>query len=145
MSSYAERLATELRLAYEAHDRDALERGLRRMVSTMHYSGPVEDRQRQSDCSKGKDCTCGRTIQRETCMERTATKRPHGARDGDLCPDCGWTCNVCVCEAPAWRELGTFTKPVNSATFDGTLHCTKAACECTSWPQAKTCMHRRAA
>jgi hypothetical protein len=89
----------------------------------MHYSGPVEDRQRQSDCSKGKDCTCGRTIQRETCMERTA-----GAE-----------------REPAQATPATPAKPVNSATFDGSLHGTKAECECTSWPQAKTCMHRRMA
>jgi hypothetical protein len=125
MSSYAERLASELRNAYEAHDRDAFDRATRRMVQTMHYTGPVEDRQRAvSDCAKGKGCTCGRTIQRETCMERTGGASAQPAREP-------------VHEAPQ--------HPVNNTTFAGSVHCTRPECECTSWPQAKTCMHRRTA
>jgi hypothetical protein len=88
MTSYAERLAIELRNAYEAHDRDAHDRALRRMVETMTYTGPIPKRE-----------------------------QVHGAP-----PD-----------------------SVNNATFAGSLNCTLSACECKTWPQAKTCMHRRTA
>lgn len=91
MTSYADRLAIELRNAYEAHDRDAHERALRRMVETMAYTGPIPTQNREL-----------------------------------------------VREQPQ--------HPVNNVTFAGSLHCTKPeGCDCTSWPQAKTCMHRRTA
>lgn len=95
MTSYAERLAIELRNAYEAHDRDAHDRALRRMVETMTYTGPVP-------------------AQKPQTLARDAVRTSQ--------PD-----------------------SVNNATFAGSLHCAKDACDCTSWPQAKTCMHRRTA
>jgi hypothetical protein len=39
-SSYARRLATTLRNAYEVHDRDAFDKAIARMVETMEYTGP---------------------------------------------------------------------------------------------------------
>ncbi len=39
--SYATRLATDLRNAYEDHDRDRFEAALARMVRTMVYTGPT--------------------------------------------------------------------------------------------------------
>jgi hypothetical protein len=157
MTSYAERLAQELRNSYEGRDRDALERALRRMVATMHYTGPVEDRQRPSDCAKGKDCTCGRTIQRETCQERTMIRhRPHGTVDGDYCPECGWTCNVCTCKTLAARPvldlvdpetLGSRPWAVVQARTQLTPECTRKllGCECTTPEQRSQCMFRATA
>jgi hypothetical protein len=90
VSSYAERLATELRNAYEAHSRDAFEAALKRMVDTMTYAGPVEHagevwpgpkaritlRELESanllkGCTRRLDpCTCGSPAEQATCMHR---------------------------------------------------------------------------
>jgi hypothetical protein len=74
MTSYAERLAQELRTSYEGRDRDALERALRRMVATMHYTGPVEERKPSSDACARKllGCECTTHEQRSQCMFRAA-------------------------------------------------------------------------
>lgn len=41
--SYATRLATGIRNAYDAHDRDHLERELARMVAALEYTGPLPE------------------------------------------------------------------------------------------------------
>jgi hypothetical protein len=91
MSSYATRLATSLRNAFDAKDRVMFEQELDRMVRNLTYTGPIP----------------------RTNDERTL---PGIAR--------------AVAAAPN--------------VFDGTPHCSKHACDCKTWPQAKTCMHRRA-
>lgn len=74
MSSYAERLATELRNAYEAHDRDAHDRALRRMVDSMTYAGPaVPTRERAihvPTCRRFNGCVCSSPEQVAQCMHR---------------------------------------------------------------------------
>jgi hypothetical protein len=41
MSNLAQRLATDLRNAYEGHDREAFERHLARMTAALEYTGPT--------------------------------------------------------------------------------------------------------
>lgn len=80
MSSYAERLAIELRNAYEAHDRDAHERALRRMVQGMAYAGPVDasgivkSDTRNCTMPDHLGCQCESDAQRSTCMYRGITR-----------------------------------------------------------------------
>lgn len=92
MSNYAERLATSLRNAYEAHDREAFEHELRRMVATMKYTGPTTNDERAEpppvqwpQAIPGADrngaakacarvlhpCECETEQERSVCMHRT--------------------------------------------------------------------------
>jgi hypothetical protein len=108
MSSYVERLATELRNAYEAHDRDAFDRALKRMADAMVYAGPVPSTRRAipvPTCTRFGGCVCTTGVQVALCMHRrpepdlepSSLRRPHGTVDGDYCPECGFTCNLCAC------------------------------------------------
>lgn len=70
MSSYAERLAVDIRTAYEGRDREALESTLKRMVSAITYTGPVES----ATCSrKLLGCECTSQEQRSHCMFRATS------------------------------------------------------------------------
>lgn len=82
-TSYAQRLATSLRNAYEMRDRDMFDRELGRMVATLTYTGPVtNDERAQADveaqwggtptCGRSGGCQCATWPQAKTCMHRRA-------------------------------------------------------------------------
>lgn len=108
MSDFADRLAIDLRNAYEAHDRTLFDQHLERMKRALRYTGPVPSTQRAipvPHCLRFNGCVCMTAVEVALCMHRrpapdmepSALPRPHGTVDGDVCLSCGWTCNACVC------------------------------------------------
>lgn len=74
MSSYAERLAVDIRNAYEGRDREAMESALTRMVAAIAYTGPLPQAHTQpagDACSrKLLGCECTTPEQQSHCMFR---------------------------------------------------------------------------
>jgi hypothetical protein len=112
MSTYIERLATELRNRFDDHDRVGFEAALARMVANLTYAGPVP-LARQVFVANGKPVEGEHAIAEPTPVWPSDATRDHlrerewnNALDG-----CARKLGPCECRSPADQAVCMHRRP----------------------------------